>query len=140
MQHELLLNQQRVTRRQLFGNAAQGIGGIALASLLGERTATASVPGLPDLPHFAPKAKRVVCLWQGGGPSHVDLYDPKPMLQKMAMQDIPASVRGAPRLSTMSASYAKWPITPPIKPYKVILVGDSTTAVGSGWGSAFWRP
>jgi hypothetical protein len=80
MQHELLLNQQRVTRRQLFGNAAQGIGGIALASLLGERTATASVPGLPDLPHFAPKAKRVVCLWQGGGPSHVDLYDPKPML------------------------------------------------------------
>jgi len=118
MHHELLTNQQRVTRRQLFGHATQGIGGIALASLLGQQTATAGVAGQPGLPHLAPKAKRVVCLWQGGGPSHVDLFDPKPMLEKMAMQDIPASVRGATKLSTMSSSYAKWPITPAIKPYK----------------------
>ena len=73
---------------------------------------------MPNLPHFAPKAKRVVCLWQGGGPSHLDLFDPKPMLAKMKGQDIPDSVRGTTRLSTMSASYKKWPITPAIKPFK----------------------
>ena len=108
MLHDLHLNQQRVTRRQLFGSAAQGISGIALASLLGERSALAGLPSLPNLPHFAPKAKRVVCLWQGGGPSHVDLFDPKPVLQKMAGQDIPDSVRGTTRLSTMSSGYKKW--------------------------------
>ncbi len=120
MLSELLTNHQRVTRRQLFGSAAQGIGGAALASLLGSRFASAAPgqPGLPNLPHFAPKAKRVVCLWQGGGPSHLDLFDPKPMLAKMKGQDIPDSVRGTTRLSTMSASYKKWPITPAIKPFK----------------------
>ncbi len=118
---EFLTNHQRVTRRQLFGSAAQGIGGVALASLLGGRSAGATPagqPGLPNLPHFAPKAKRVVCLWQGGGPSHLDLFDPKPMLVKMKGQDIPDSVRGTTRLSTMSASYKKWPIQPAIKPFK----------------------
>ena len=119
---ELLTHHQRVTRRQFFGSTAQGIGGVALASLLGARAAngaaTAGQPGLPNLPHFAPKAKRVVCLWQGGGPSHLDLFDPKPVLVKMKGQDIPDSVRGTTRLSTMSASYKKWPITPAIKPFK----------------------
>jgi hypothetical protein len=85
MFQEIFINQQRVTRRQLFGSAAQGIGGIALASLLAEGSAKAAVTasnsgsgGLPELPHFAPKAKRMVCLWQGGGPSHVDTFDNKP--------------------------------------------------------------
>jgi hypothetical protein len=78
---------RRVTRRQLFGSAGMGIGLPALASLLA-RDAAASpaasprhgVPGLPGLPHHEPSAKRVVMLWQGGGPSHVDLFDPKPTL------------------------------------------------------------
>lgn len=122
MFQELFTNQQRVTRRQLFGSAAQGIGGIALASLLAERPAAAAATsgnqGLPALPHFAPKARRMVCLWQGGGPSHVDLFDPKPTLVKMAAQDIPESVRGTTRLSTMTASVKKWPITPAIKPFR----------------------
>jgi len=128
MFQEIFTNQQRVTRRQLFGSAAQGIGGIALASLLAEHPAGATaaagaVPaapnrGLPELPHFVPKAKRMVCLWQGGGPSHVDLFDPKPMLVKMASQDIPESVRGTTRLSTMTANFKKWPITPAIKPFQ----------------------
>jgi hypothetical protein len=65
MLRDLFTNQQRVTRRQLFGSAAQGIGGITLASLLGEGsagTATASKGGMPQLPHFAPRAKRMVWL------------------------------------------------------------------------------
>jgi hypothetical protein len=92
---------QRVTRRQLFGSAGTGIGAVALASLL-HRDGTAAVaspaplgtPGLPGLPHHPPTAKRVVMLWQGGGPSHVDLFDPKPTLISRGGEDIPASVRG----------------------------------------------
>jgi hypothetical protein len=72
---------------------------------------------VPGLPHFAPKAKRVICLWQGGGPSHVDLFDHKPTLEKEAGKDIPASIRGDTRLSSMSSGYAKWPAVPAIKPF-----------------------
>ena len=117
----------RVTRRQLFGSAASGVGLAALASLIGAPTARGEggsdvAPrgdaGLPGLPHHAPKAKRVVVLWQGGGPSHVDLFDPKPLMRNMAGKDIPDSVRGTTRLSTMSSGYGKWPIVPAIKPFK----------------------
>ncbi len=110
-------NIARVTRRQLFGTAASGVGLAALSSMLGSEQARGETM-LPGLPHHPPKAKRVVVLWQGGGPSHVDLFDEKPILVEMAGKDIPDSVRGNTRLSTMSSSYAKWPIVPPIKPYK----------------------
>jgi len=121
-------NIARVTRRQLFGTAASGVGLAALSSLLGIEQARGATM-LPGLPHHPPKAKRVVVLWQGGGPSHVDLFDEKPMLTEMAGKDIPDSVRGDTRLSTMSSSYAKWPIVPPIKPYK--KYGKSEIAMSS---------
>jgi hypothetical protein len=113
-------NVARVSRRRLFGSAGMGIGGVALAAMLGREGAAAGpvIAGLPDLPHHPPKAKRVVMLWQGGGPSHVDLYDPKPVMRERAGQDIPESVRGTTRLSTMSSGNAKWPIQPAIKPFK----------------------
>ena len=115
--HELSReNLDRVTRRQFFGRSAAGVGAAALASLLGQGSAglAGEVGGLPGVPHFAPKAKRVVILWQGGGPSHVDLFDPKPTMREMAGKDIPDSVRGGTRLSTMSSGYGKWPILPSI--------------------------
>ncbi|CAN5295172.1 DUF1501 domain-containing protein [soil metagenome] len=115
-------NASRVTRRQFFGTAAGGVGMAALASLLKQTGAhAAEIPGSglrPTLPHFAPKAKRVVLLWQGGAPSHVDLFDEKPILQELAGQDIPDSIRGTTRLSTMSASYDRWPCVPAIKPFR----------------------
>ena len=104
------------TRRQFFGSAASGVGLAALATMLGSRQARAD--GLPDLPHHLPKAKRVVMLWQGGGPSHVDLFDDKPRLRAMAGQDIPGTVRGSTRLSTMSSGYGRWPCQPAIKPHR----------------------
>ena len=116
-------NIERVTRRQLVGQAASGLGVAALASLLGN-PARAGVagppgqPGLPGLPHFAPKADRMIYLWQGGGPSHIDLFDPKPTLEKHRLQDLPESVRGATRLSTMTSGYSKWPAVPAIKPFR----------------------
>lgn len=115
------LNQQRVTRRQFFGRAASGLGSLALASLMGENSVASvadGTAGFPGLSHIAPRAKRVVCLWQGGAPSHVDLFDPKPLLQKLAGQDIPDSVRGDTRFSTMSSNNKRWPIVPAIKPYQ----------------------
>ena len=117
----LRTNADRVTRRQLFGRSVSGLGMAALASLLKSDTTSAAAggqPGLPGLPHFAPKAKNVIYLWQGGAPSHVDLFDPKPTMEKFKLQDLPESVRGATRLSTMTSSYKKWPVLPAIKPFK----------------------
>lgn len=117
-------NVARVNRRQFFGSTASGVGVAALGSLLQSNTQAAeplvnsSFNGQPGLPHHLAKAKRVVLLWQGGGPSHVDLFDHKPMLKEMAGKDIPDSVRGSTRLSTMSSGYAKWPCVPAIKEFK----------------------
>ena len=117
--HDLISQaMSRMNRRQFFGKSAMGIGTAALASLLCDQTTIAGEKGLPDLPHFPAKAKRVIMMWQGGGPSHVDLFDDKPMLREMKGKDIPDSVRGTTRLSTMSSGYASWPCQPAIKPHK----------------------
>lgn len=117
--HELQFeNIARVTRRQLFGSTATGLGVAALSSLLGTTSASGNEKGLPGVPHHQPKAKRVVVLWQGGGPSHVDLFDEKPVMQEMKGKDIPDTIRGTTRLSTMSSGYGKWPCQPAIKPFK----------------------
>ena len=118
MANPILDNIALVTRRQMFGTISTGIGLAALASLTGSDSVHAADRGLPGMPHFPAKAKRVVVLWQGGGPSHVDLFDHKPMLRQMAGRDIPDSVRGTTRLSTMSSGYGKWPCQPAIKPFR----------------------
>ena len=75
---------RQLTRRHFFGRTAGGLGVAALANLLGgEATAespTAESPTLSgqSLPHFAPKAKRVIYLFQSGGPSQLELFDYKP--------------------------------------------------------------
>src|SRR5262245_39417755 len=73
-----------LTRRQLFGRMGAGVGAAALGSLLGNAEALAddNSGALPGLPHFAPKAKRIIYLTQSGAPSQVDLFDYKPLLQK----------------------------------------------------------
>src|SRR5882757_10046744 len=100
------------TRRDFLRSAAVGLGLSALGGLdFGGRLfaddATdwgAAAGALPGLPHFKPKAKRVIVLWQGGGASHVDLFDHKPDLEKMRLKELPDSVRAGARLSTMTAS------------------------------------
>ena len=114
---------QALTRRHFLRSSLHGIGGVALASMFArEAFASGNISGdaspLGVLPHFPPRAKRIICLWQGGGPSHVDLFDPKPELARFQGQDIPASIRGDTRLSTMSSNYAKWPALPAIKPFR----------------------
>src|SRR5690349_18505977 len=100
-----------LTRRELFGRVGAGVGLAALATLLGDQAneARAQPPlatatgGLPGLPHFAPKANRVIYLTQSGAPSQVDLFDYKPLLQKFRGQELPDSVRMGQRLTTMTA-------------------------------------
>jgi hypothetical protein len=108
-----------LTRRAFFGRSALGVGTAALASLLdgdGARAAAASASrqGLPGLPHFAPKAKRVIYLFQNGAPSHVDLFDYKPMLAKWRGKQIPESVQAGKRLSSMTSGQTQRPVLPEI--------------------------
>jgi hypothetical protein len=112
------------TRRQFLGRAVAGLGLAALGVPAGRLCAGdapdwGAGPGaLAGLPHFAPKAKRVIILWQGGGASHVDLYDRKPGLEALRFKDLPESVRTGARLSSMTAGYKSFPILPAIKPFK----------------------
>ncbi len=82
-----------LNRRQMFSRMGSGLTGIALASLLAEdRVRAASgtkTPPAPLAPHFAPRAKAVIQLFQHGGPSHMDLLDPKPELNKHDGQPMP---------------------------------------------------
>jgi hypothetical protein len=78
----------RRTRRELFSDAFGGFGALALSSLLAE--AAAADPLAPKTPHFEPKAKSVIFLFMAGGPSQVDTFDPKPMLNKLDGQPLPA--------------------------------------------------
>ncbi len=78
------------SRRDFLRNAGSGLGAFALASMLDAETKTAD-PLAPKQPHFPPTAKRVIWIFIEGGPSHLDLFDPKPLLQKLAGQPMPAS-------------------------------------------------
>ncbi len=105
------------TRRQFFGRSVLGLGTAALASLLhrdahGAVSAATrrAIPGLPDLPHFAPKAKRVIYLFQNGAPSHVDLFDYKPKLREWHGKQIPDAVAGGKRFSTMTGNQTDRPV------------------------------
>jgi Protein of unknown function (DUF1501) len=83
--------------------------GLALASLLkGER----QQQGLPGVPHFPPRAKRVIYLFQSGGPSQIELFDHKPRLLEFQGQDLPESIRNGQRLTGMSASQSTFPVVP----------------------------
>jgi hypothetical protein len=103
------------SRRRFLGHSSLWLGSVALSSLLARstagQTATAQAHAgprpLPGLPHHAPKAKRVIYLMQSGAPSHVDLFDYKPLLAQMRGQEIPASVHMGQQVSTMTANQGK---------------------------------
>jgi hypothetical protein len=114
-----LAEMQNLWNRRLFlGRSATGVGTAALAHLFGGDAgaqALAKAPGgLPDLPHFAPRAKRVIYLFQSGGPSHLDLFDYKPVVVKNAGTDLPESIRAGQRLTSMTAAQSRFPVVPSI--------------------------
>lgn len=104
------------TRRHFLSKASLGIGTAALASLLNPASAIAmSDPdddnlGLLRNLHFAPKVRRVIYLFQSGGPSHLDLFDYKPLLAKMNGEQLPESIRKGQRLTGMTAHQKSFPL------------------------------
>jgi hypothetical protein len=105
-----------LTRRHFFGLNATGIGTAALMSLLGGdlRAVDATSAGEGSGPHFAPKAKRVIYLFQSGGPSQMDLFDYKPKLQAVRGIELPDSIRKGQRLTGMTATQSSFPMVPSI--------------------------
>jgi hypothetical protein len=101
-----------VTRRQFFSQSSKGIGLAALAALLSEDAKASG--GLPGLPHFPPKAKRVIYLFQHGAPSQLDLFDFKPNLAKLRGTELPDSVRKGQRLTGMTSYQTTFPTAPSI--------------------------
>jgi hypothetical protein len=109
--------QLALTRRTFLQRAAGGIGLAALGSLLNEQLFAAAKPaplGLPGFPNFAPKAKRIIYLFQSGAPSQMDLFDPKPKLAEKRGEDLPASIRQGQRLTTMTSGQKTFPVAPSI--------------------------
>jgi len=108
-----------MARRQFLGQASLGLGTAALASLVSPTVGFATPPvaantrrtGQPGLPHFAPSAKHVIFLHQSGAPSQIDLFDPKPVVDRRHGEEIPASVRGEQRLTTMTSGQTSKPLT-----------------------------
>jgi hypothetical protein len=98
-----------MTRRGLFGRGAGGVGLAALAGLM-EGDARGAGGGLPELPHFPARAKRVIYLFQNGAPSHVDLFDHKPALRQWHGRQIPDSVAAGKRFSTMTGGQTERPV------------------------------
>jgi hypothetical protein len=109
-------SQLAVSRRTFLSRSASGLGLAALGTLLGENAGAAAAPagGLPGLPHFAPKAKRIIYLFQSGAPSQMDLFDPKPALAGRRGEDLPDSIRRGQRLTTMTSGQKSFPVAPSI--------------------------
>ena len=112
MQKDIFNYGMNFNRRRFLSKLSLGIGSAALGSLLipdlfskGGEDAV-----LNNLPKFAPKAKRVIYLFQNGAPSQLDLFDYKPLLQKMQGEDLPASIRMGQRLTGMTAKQDKFPL------------------------------
>jgi hypothetical protein len=100
--------ERTLTRRAFLTRSTTGLGAVALATLLNPRLlgatdAAPKTPGALKTLHFAPKAKRVIYLFQSGAPSHLDLFDPKTKLTEMTGQELPPSVRMGQRITGMTA-------------------------------------
>lgn len=105
--------QDTLNRRTFLGHSTQ-IGAAALASQL---------LGAPTMPNFQPKAKRIIYLFQSGAPSQMDLFDPKPQMEKHRAEDLPAAIRMGQRLTTMTSGQKSFPVAPSM--FKFARYGQS---------------
>lgn len=113
MQKELLEYGLQLNRRKFLSRLSIGLGSAALGSLLIPdlfKNNTVEEAISAGLPHFAPKAKRVIYLFQNGAPSQLETFDHKPLLRKMMGQDLPASIRNGQRLTGMTANQTSFPL------------------------------
>src|SRR5438270_5320174 len=127
MDKEILERGLNINRRHFLSNLSIGLGSVALGSLLipdlFSRSKDEEPDFMPGIPHFAPKAKRVIYLFQSGAPSQLESFDYKPALTKMMGQDLPDSVRQGQRLTGMTSQQKKFPLVGSI--YKFDQYGQS---------------
>ncbi|MCB9886212.1 MAG: DUF1501 domain-containing protein [Planctomycetes bacterium] len=106
-----------LTRRAFLGRGAMLVPALAsgcATAPAAPAAAEAAPAGGARLPHFAPRAKRVLCLFQAGGLSHVDLFDDKATLHRFAGQELPPSVKGTQRVTGMTSGQSRFVVAPPI--------------------------
>mgnify|MGYP003646330399 CR=1 FL=1 len=114
MENELLEERLNHNRRKFLSRLSLGVGSLALGSLLvpdllsGKPEAEEAI--MNALPHFAPKAKRVIYLFQNGAPSQLESFDYKPELNKRMGEELPESIRGTQRLTGMTAGQSSFPL------------------------------
>lgn len=114
MANEFFKHKLNINRRHFLGKVSVGLGSVALGSLLmpdllkGGATAGNELPR--GVTHFAPKAKRVIYLFQNGAPSQLESFDYKPKLREMFGQDLPASIRDGQRLTGMTSNQDRFPL------------------------------
>jgi hypothetical protein len=114
---------QMLNRRHFLERSGVGLGSLALGTLLAGGlakgdTSSAPAPAHVPQPHFAPKAKRIIYLFQSGAPSQFETFDYKPKLYELRGQDLPASVRMGQRLTTMTSGQASFPMVPSLFPFQ----------------------
>jgi hypothetical protein len=120
---------QHLSRRGFLNRFGMGLGGLALADFLNPTRATAAlaggkvVPGVLGQPHFPAKAKRIIYLFMSGGPSQLETFDYKPLLNQRNGENLPESVRMGQRLTGMSGNQAVLPLAGSI--YKFAQQGQS---------------
>ncbi|HIG29169.1 MAG TPA: DUF1501 domain-containing protein [Verrucomicrobiales bacterium] len=102
--HPIRESELMMTRRQLFGRMALGLGTAAMADLLGPSLLSAGAPSGQTGTHHTPKAKRVIYLFMSGGPSHHDLWDYKPKMTEMFGEQLPDHIRDGQRVTGMTAN------------------------------------
>ncbi len=118
----LLDNAVNLNRRAFLGKSALGVGGLALGSLLGcnfyrkegelvvKENNAMGIKGILNAPHHSAKVKRVIYLFQSGGPSQLELFDYKPLLNERRGEDLPESIRNGQRLTGMTSGQDKFPL------------------------------
>lgn len=121
MHAQRLLSIQDALNRRIFLQRASGVLGLAALGTLIPKPATAA----QRWPSHAPKAKRIIYLFQSGAPSQMDLFDPKPQLDNHRGENLPESIRKGQRLTTMTSGQAKFPVAPSI--FKFARHGQSGT-------------
>ena len=117
-----LIQLQDAINRRTFLKGGAGLGLTALFTLMGSDAfgfdgfsgQRKRIGGIPTVPHFKPKAKRVIYLHQSGAPSQMDLFDPKPELDKFRGQDLPESIRNGQRLTGMTSGQKSFPCVAPM--------------------------
>jgi hypothetical protein len=124
------------TRRDFLVKTSLGLGALSIADFLNplsalatDRFTSAMDKGILGKPHFTPKAKRIIYLFQSGAPSQLDLFDYKPLLNKMNGDDLPESIRQGQRLTGMSAGQASYPLAG--SPYSFKQHGGSGAMVSN---------